>query len=128
VVVRAPGRGRFGPCGVPLPVHFPDPEPVRAPAPPPALDGPDVEAELRARLQAAGLKPQSDYTTGEVARILGSSRETVRQMILRWEPPDIPGRHPAGLFARRLGSHRRIPHAALLDWLARNTAYHRDLA
>jgi hypothetical protein len=102
--------------------------PVSAfPSPTPAGEAAEVEAELAARIRAAGLAPQSDYTTGEAARILGASRETVRQMILRWEPPDVPGRHPAGLFARRLGSHRRIPHQALADWLARNTAYRRDL-
>jgi Helix-turn-helix domain len=87
----------------------------------------DGRAELAARVRAAGLRPQVDYTTGEAARILGTSRETVRQMIIRWEPPGVPGRHPAGLFARRLRTHRRIPHEALADWLTRNTAYLRDL-
>jgi hypothetical protein len=86
-----------------------------------------AQAELDRRLKAAHLRPQADYTTGDVARLLGASRETIRQMVLRWEPPSTPGRHPAGLFAYRLGSHRRVPHHGLVTWLATNTAYLRDL-
>lgn len=112
LAARAPARDR------------PGPDPRTAPLPDPRAD---AEAELRARIRAAGLRPQSDYTTGEAARILGTSRETVRRMVDRWEPPEVPGRHPAGLFARRLRSHRRIPHPALADWLTRNTVYHREL-
>ncbi len=86
-----------------------------------------AQRTLSRRLRAAGLSPAQEYTTGDVARIIGTSRETVRQMILRWEPPNTPGRHPSGLFAFRLGSHRRVPHEDLVDWLCRNTAYLRDI-
>ena len=79
------------------------------------------------RLRAEFIPPQLDYTTGEVARILGTSRETVRQMILRWEPHNVPGRHPTGLFARKLATHRRIPHRALVEWLETNSSYLRDV-
>jgi hypothetical protein len=90
---------------------------------------PDVlaaEAELIHRLKTARQCKKPDYSTGEASRILGFSRETVRQMIIRWEPMDTPGRHPAGLFAYRIGTHRRVPHQALLDWFANNTNYLRE--
>jgi transposase len=86
------------------------------------------DEELRRRLRVAGLPVQLDYSTGDVARILGTSRETVRQLILKWEPPGIPGRNPAGLFARKLSVHHRVPHEALADWLRSNTVYERETA
>ncbi|MBI5138031.1 MAG: helix-turn-helix domain-containing protein [Nitrospirae bacterium] len=120
------------------PPHAFIPAPPTAPGEPPSHSGvrskrepiplpvDAAQAELERRLRGTRLRPQADYTTGDVARILGASRETVRQMVLRWEPPGTPGRHPAGLFAYRLGSHRRVPHHALVTWLATNTAYLRD--
>lgn len=118
-------NGRPGPLPRVPAARFPRPSP---PEPDPEPDArADGAAALGARVRAAGLRPQVDYTTGEAARILGTSRETVRQMINRWEPPGVPGRHPDGLFARRLRTHRRVPHEALADWLARNTAYRRDM-
>lgn len=104
--------------------------PARGAACAPEADDPfaaEAVADLAARLKAAGLRPRFEYTTGEAARILGVSRETVRQMTLRWEPPQVPNRHPTGLFALKLGRHRRIPHRALADWLRRNTAYAREV-
>jgi len=90
---------------------------------------PDVQAaevELLLRLKSARLRSRPHYSTGQAARILGFSRETVRQMIIRWEPLTTPGRHPAGLFAYRMGTHRQVPHQALLEWLANNTNYIRE--
>ncbi len=88
---------------------------------------PTANRALTDRVKNAGMHPQLDYTTGEVARILRISRETVRQMILRWEPPGTPGRNPSSLFAIKLGCHRRIPHRSLVEWYGTNTAYLRDL-
>ncbi len=104
------------------------PSPIKHPSGDDFLLPPEeAEQEMITRVRQAKLSPQIDYTTGEVGLILSVSRETVRQMVLRWEPANVPGRHPSGLFAMRLGSHRRIPHRALVEWIRNNTAYHRNL-
>ncbi|MDH4228954.1 MAG: helix-turn-helix domain-containing protein [Nitrospirota bacterium] len=101
--------------------------PSATPPPPPPSPELDARADMAARLRSANIPPQHDYTTGEVARILGISRETVRQMVMRWEPPSVSGRHPTGLFAMKLGRKHRIPYRALVDWLTANTAYRREM-
>jgi len=92
--------------------------------PEPACHG---ETELATRLAAHRMPARHDYTTGEVATLIGICRETVRQMIIRWEPPEVPNRDPSGLFALRLGRKRRVPHRALVAWFERNSAYDRDM-
>jgi transposase-like protein len=93
-----------------------------------AVEVEEARRTLEDRLRAAHLPRQNDYTTGDVARILGCCRETVRQLVRRWEPDVVQDRDPAGLFARRLSSHHRVPYDALVDWLRRNTVYARDIS
>lgn len=92
----------------------------------------DAEHQLRKGLERAGLAPSASYTTGQVARIIGVSAETVRRLVDAYEPAareagadpaGAPPRRPTGLRALRLNTHRRIPHDALLDWLRANAAY-----
>lgn len=92
----------------------------------------DPERFLHEGLTRAGLPPAATYTTGQVARILGVSPETVRRLVDAYEPPGagsdpppVKGRQrsPTGLRALRITTHRRIPHDALVEWLRDNAAY-----
>jgi two-component system response regulator FixJ len=87
---------------------------------------------LQKSLARAGIAPAATYTTGQVARVLGVSAETVRRLVDAYEPPAVgattpqdPQRGPSGLRAIRIQSHRRIPHDVLRDWLRDNSAYAR---
>lgn len=89
----------------------------------------DTDHQLLAALDNAGLPHAAAYTTGQVARILGVSAETVRRLVDAYEPEAVRPRgpnahtHAAGLMAIRIHTHRRIPHDALVDWLRDNAAY-----
>lgn len=87
----------------------------------------DVADDLDRRLSAAGLERQEAYSTGDVSRVLGVCRETVRQMCLRWQPDGTPRNDPTALYAIKMRTHHRVTHEALVDWLARNTAYARQM-
>lgn len=88
----------------------------------------DPEGVVARKLRRAGLVPKAAYSTGEVARIIGVSPETVRRLVDAYEPPavrrDAGNRNgPSGLRAIRIVTHRRIPHDALVDWIRENAAY-----
>lgn len=83
-------------------------------------------------LRRAGIDPAAAYTTGQVARILGVSAETIRRLVDAYEPaareagadPARPRAHgPTGMRAVRIHTHRRVPHDALVEWLRDNAAY-----
>jgi len=90
----------------------------------------DPEAIVTRKLRMAGIAPDTSYSTGQVARIIGVSPETVRRLVDAYEPPEVTrrgarkgGHGPSGLRALRIFTHRRIPHEALVDWLRENTVY-----
>jgi hypothetical protein len=90
----------------------------------------DPERLFAQSLRKAGIVPAATYSTGQVARVIGVSPETVRRLVDAYEPPDVTrrgerksGRSLSGLRALRIVSHRRIPHDALVDWLRDNAAY-----
>jgi len=125
--------------------------PARVPGRPPGADHTDVlpkppaeqesaadgglvamnpERLIAQSLRQAHVAPAASYSTGEVARIIGVSPETVRRLVDAYEPPDATrrgarknGRSRSGLRALKIVSHRRIPHDALVDWLRENAAY-----
>ncbi len=101
------------------------PTPPRGPSG--ASDRLDGQQVLALRLAKLGLPERPQYRTGLVARILGVSRETVRQYTLLWEPEEIPLRNPIGLFSYTLKRHRRVPHEALVRWIDQNSTYHRQI-
>jgi hypothetical protein len=92
----------------------------------------ESERVLSECLRRAGIEPAATYTTGQVARILGVSAETVRRLVDAYEPTSLeaggdaprgdPPR-PTGLRAVRINTHRRVPHDALVEWLHDNAAY-----
>lgn len=81
---------------------------------------PDFEETLNKMLAAAGIEPRSAYTTGNVAKVLNVSTNMVIIMCDEWEPRRENKR---GLECYRAGTHRRIPHHALVDWLEHNLNY-----
>lgn len=88
----------------------------------------DPDRVVAQNLRKAGIAPAATYSTGQVARIIGVSPETVRRLVDAYEPPAVQAgtdnrRGPSGLRAIRIITHRRIPHDALVDWLRENAAY-----
>jgi len=85
----------------------------------------DAEGQLHTAIRHAALKPAAAYTTGQVARILGVSSETVRRLVDAYEPPAarVGAGGTPGLRAIRITTHRRIPHEALAEWLEDNAVY-----
>jgi Helix-turn-helix domain len=88
----------------------------------------DPDGLIAQGLRQAHIARAPTYSTGQVARIIGVSPETVRRLVDAYEPPAIranaqPRRGPSGLRAIRIVSHRRIPHDALVDWIRENAAY-----
>lgn len=87
--------------------------------PPPSLPT-LAEAQLADLLRAAGIPRAGVYRPGEVCRLLRVSRTTLLQLCAQAEHPDVQRADPRGLASFLVGCHHRIPHAALVAWLARN--------
>jgi transposase len=85
----------------------------------------ETETQLCHAIRHAALEPAAAYTTGQVARILGVSAETVRRLVDAYEPIGVGSRPhgPPGLRAVRITTHRRISHQALAEWLEDNAVY-----
>ena len=84
------------------------------------------EARLRQMLETGRIAVSSAYTPGEVCAVLRISDRLFRQLCDCWEPRDIVSRRPEGLESYRAGKDRRVPHHALVEWLARNNSYERS--
>ena len=82
-------------------------------------------AQLDALLQGEGIARQSVYRPGEVCRLLRITRPTVLALCALAEHPQSGRVDPRALESFLVGTHHRIPHTALVDWLARNQAYQR---
>ena len=74
------------------------------------------EKTLNKLLANSRVEKKSAYTTGQVALILNVSVNTVLMMTDGWTETN-----KRGLECYRAGTHRRIPHHTLIDWLTHNT-------
>lgn len=76
------------------------------------------EDSLSKLLTHSSLDKKSAYPTGQVATILNISVNMVLMLCDEWSPDN-----PKGLECYRVGTHRRIPHHSLVEWLEHNTQY-----
>jgi len=76
------------------------------------------EESLEKLLINSGVTKQSAYTTGSVSKLLSVSNNTVIDLCDKWRPETAEG-----LECYRVGTHRRIPHHALVEWLKNNLYY-----
>jgi len=74
------------------------------------------EAYLERRLSRLGILARGRYKTGTVARVLGYSREWVRQRA------ELPLNHPHHIATVREGRYRSVSHDELLRLIAMETA------
>lgn len=84
------------------------------------------EEALEKMLKAAELSKKPCYTPGEVQLLLHVSPNRLQQLCDAYEPPHIQGREVSGIECYRLGTHRRIPHHGLLEWLENNLDYNKQ--
>lgn len=85
-----------------------------------------AERQLADLLHAEGIPPRAVYRPGEVCRLLRISRSTLVNLCQLAEHPAARQVSPRALDSFLVGSHHRIAHAALVDWLARNQKFQRD--
>jgi hypothetical protein len=83
------------------------------------------EEQLSRMLAAAGVQKSGVYRPGEVCRVLRITRPTVLALCALAEHPAVGRVDPRALESFLVGTHHRIPHTALVDWLARNQTYQR---
>ena len=81
------------------------------------------EETLDKLLLTAKLAKKTAYTTSNVALVLGVSNSTIINMCEEWEPPEESNRNVKGIECYRVGTHRRIPHHAIVEWLRINIYY-----
>ena len=86
-----------------------------------------AEMQLNNLLEAEQIERRAVYRPGEVCRLLRISPSTLRQLCELAEQPDSSCKPPQSLESFKLGCHRRIEHAALVNWLARNQSLAREL-
>lgn len=84
------------------------------------------ESRLRDMLKIAGLPVLPAYVPGDVRALLNITELAFRRMCINWEPPDTPNRYEGGLESYVLGTHRRVPFHALVNWLAENSTFERE--
>lgn len=76
------------------------------------------EEALGKLLINSGVTKQSAYTTGSVGKLLSVSNNTVIDLCDKYRPET-----GQGLECYLVGTHRRIPHHALVEWLENNLYY-----
>jgi len=81
-----------------------------------------IEDTLDKLMLASGVEKMPAYTTSATAKILSISPSMVIYLCDEWEPPQKNIR-TKGLECYRAGTHRRIPHHALIEWLENNHNY-----
>lgn len=79
-----------------------------------------AECSLLKMLRQAQMDEQICYRPTDIVRILNISYSTFVTMCNCWEPLEVPGRNKMGLENYRVGTHRRVPHHGLIEWLAVN--------
>lgn len=73
-------------------------------------------------LEAAGIPLQPAYKPREVQVILNMDDRTFRMLCDIWEP----NRKTRGIESYYVSTHRRVPHHALVEYLAFNNNYERN--
>lgn len=63
-------------------------------------------------LHAEGIPPRAVYRPGEVCQLA--------------EHPEVSGTDPRALASFLIGSHHRVSHVALVEWLERNQKFQRE--
>lgn len=81
------------------------------------------ESKLIAMLNCANIRLASFYTVVQVQRLLGVSKPTVRAMCDLWEPYSVAGRRIDTIESYTFAGGRRIPHHALIEFLAATSTY-----
>lgn len=76
------------------------------------------EESLIKLLVNSNQQKKSAYPTGNVANILNISVNMVIMLCDEWTPYNHKG-----LECYRVGTHRRIPHHSLIEWLEYNSHY-----
>ena len=92
------------------------PDPVRTQA----------ERQLADMLHAEGIPPRAVYRPGEVCRLLRISRSTLLALCQLAEHPEVRNTDPRALASFLIGSHHRVSHVALVEWLERNQKFQRE--
>ncbi|MCP3923013.1 MAG: helix-turn-helix domain-containing protein [Desulfobacterales bacterium] len=88
-----------------------------------------TEECLNTMLEASGIHAKSSYAPGEVCKILSISERSFYRYIEDYEPDrDNNPTNPASLYSYTLRTNRRVPHKELLNFISRNTSYHRKNA
>jgi len=82
-----------------------------------------AETLLQALLRAEGIAARAVYRPGEVCRLLRISPTTLRQFCDLAEHPAVKHPDPRALESFLAGCHRRISHAALVEWLVRDQLF-----
>lgn len=83
------------------------------------------EGRLKLMLQVADIPVSPCYRPEQVQRILNISKNTFVNVCDKWQPA-LDGGLAMGLESYCLGTHRRVPHHALVEWLQRNNGYDRQ--
>jgi hypothetical protein len=71
-------------------------------------------------LKVANLPKMPCYRPKDIQYILNISYPMFITMCDCWEPLEVRNRSKKGLESYRIGAHRRIPHHALVEWIAVN--------
>ena len=79
-----------------------------------------AEIQLSELLEIEGIEHHAVYRPGEFCRLLRISHTTLRQLCDLAEPISKTKPNPRALESFLAGSHHRIRHTALVEWLARN--------
>ncbi|KAB2921645.1 MAG: helix-turn-helix domain-containing protein [Candidatus Contendobacter sp.] len=85
-----------------------------------------AETLLQTLLRVEGIAARAVYRPGEVCRLLRISPTTLRQFCDLAEHPAVQNPDPRALDSFLVGCHRRISHAALVEWLVRNQKFQRE--
>jgi hypothetical protein len=78
--------------------------------------------DINVLLQQAGIEQKTCYTPADICQIFNISQSTFARLCDQWEPPNIAGRQ-VGLECYRIGTHRRVPHHSLIDFIKRSHNY-----
>ncbi len=78
------------------------------------------DQDLRDLLRIERIPYRAVYKPGEVCRLLRISPTTLRQFCALAEPEGSRHHDPRALKSFMAGTHHRVQHSALVDWIARN--------
>ncbi len=79
-----------------------------------------AKVSLSKLLINADMEKKSCYRPRDILKLLNISYPMFITMCDLWEPLEVKNRSNSGLESYRVGTHRRIPHHALVEWIAIN--------